>query len=43
MMTNLPSGYFRDCQLLKEEFLPMFGEMDDCLDIACYAVENMEV
>lgn len=41
--TNLPSGYFRDFQLLKEEFLPMFGEMYDCLDIACYAVENMEV
>ncbi|MBQ4305846.1 MAG: argininosuccinate lyase [Bacteroidales bacterium] len=40
---NLPSGYFRDMQLLKEIFLPMFGEMDDVLDIALFAVENMEV
>ena len=40
---NLPSGYFRDMQLLKEIFLPMFGEMDDVLDIALFAVENIEV
>ena len=30
-------------QLLKEEYLPLFDEMDDCLDIAAYAIENMEV
>ena len=41
--TNLPSGYFRDMQIIKEVFIPMFQEMDDCLDIAAYAVENMEV
>ena len=41
--TNLPSGYFRDMQLLKEVYLPMFSELEDCLDIAAYAVENMEV
>ena len=41
--TNLPSGYFRDMQLLKEVFLPMFGELEDCLDIAAYAIANMEV
>ena len=40
---NLPSGYFRDMQLLKEIFIPMFGEMDDCLSIARYAVENIQV
>ncbi len=40
---NLPSGYFRDMQLIKEVFLPLFEEMDDCLDIVAYAVENMEV
>ena len=40
---NLPSGYFRDMQILKEVFIPLFGEMDDCLDIAAYAVENMDV
>lgn len=41
--TNLPSGYFRDMQLTKELFLPMFKEIDDCLDIAVYAIAGMEV
>jgi len=41
--TNLPSGYFRDMQLIKEIFVPVFDEMDDCLDIALFAVENMKV
>lgn len=40
---NLPSGYFRDMQLLKEVFFPIFKEMDDCLDIVEYAVKGMEV
>lgn len=40
---NLPSGYFRDMQLIKEVFVPLFTEMDDVLDIITYAVENMEV
>lgn len=39
---NLPSGYFRDMQILKEVFIPVFQELDDCLDITAYAVENME-
>ena len=41
--TNLPSGYFRDMQIIKEVFVPLFAEMDDCLDIAAFAVENMTV
>lgn len=40
---NLPSGYFRDMQILKDVFIPIFQEMDDCLDIASYAVEKMEI
>lgn len=40
---NLPSGYFRDMQILKEVFIQIFQEMDDCLDIASYAVEKMEI
>ena len=40
---NLPSGYFRDMQILKEVFIPIFQEMDDCLDITSYAVEKMEI
>nr|MCR5003880.1 argininosuccinate lyase [Bacteroidales bacterium] len=41
--TNLPSGYFRDLQIIKEVFIPMFKEMNDCLDIAEFAIDNMEV
>lgn len=41
--TNLPSGYFRDMQLIKEIFVPLFSEIDDCLDIAAYAVKNLSV
>lgn len=40
---NLPSGYSRDFQLIKEIFNPIFGEMDDVLDIVAYAVSNMKV
>lgn len=40
---NLPSGYFRDMQILKEVFFPIFKELDDCLDIVEYAVRGMEV
>ena len=40
---NLPSGYFRDMQLIKELFIPMFDEMSDCLDIAAFAIENISV
>lgn len=40
---NLPSGYFRDMQILKEVFFPIFSRMNDCLDIVEYAVKGMEV
>lgn len=40
---NLPSGYFRDMQIIKEVFIPIFNEMKDCLDITAYAIENIEV
>ena len=39
---NLPSGYFRDMQILKEVFFPIFKEMNDCLDIVDYAVRGRE-
>jgi len=41
--TNLPSGYFRDMQLIKEIFIPLFKTMEDCLDIVIFAVSNMHV
>ena len=41
--TNLPVGYFRDMQLLKEVYFPLFEEMNSLLEITTYAVENMEM
>lgn len=41
--TNLPVGYFRDMQLIKEIYFPLFKEMNDCLEIAKFAIENMDV
>ena len=38
---NLPSGYFRDMQIIKESFLPVFAEMKSCLSIAAYALEKV--
>lgn len=43
IMNNLPSGYFRDLQMIKEVFLPAFGELKDCLQMAAYIVNKMEV
>ncbi len=43
MTNNLPSGYFRDLQIVKEVFLPSFKELNDCLNIAALALENMSV
>ena len=43
IMGNLPSGYFRDTQILKEDFLPMFGRMDDILGITAFAVANLKI
>src|SRR5690554_5753376 len=40
---NLPSGYFRDLQLIKEVFLPAFDELQSCLELTTFAVANMEV
>ena len=43
IMNNLPSGYFRDLQIIKEEFLPAFGELKDCLRMAAYIINKIEV
>ena len=40
---NLPSGYFRDMQILKEVYFPIFDELDDCLDIVDHAIRGIEV
>ena len=33
MLTNLPSGYFRDLQLIKEVLFPAFSDLKDCMHI----------
>lgn len=43
MTTNLPSGYHRDLQLLKEHLFPAFAELNHCIDMATLMIENMEV
>ena len=43
IINNLPSGYFRDLQMVKEVFLPLFKEINDCFNIAILALENMTV
>lgn len=43
IMNNLPSGYFRDLQIIKEVFLPSFQELRDVLAMTTYIVERMEV
>ena len=43
IMNNLPSGYFRDLQIIKEVFLPAFEELSDCLHMSTYIVRRMEV
>ena len=43
IMNNLPSGYFRDLQIIKEAFLPAFDELKDCLVMAAYIINKMKV
>ncbi|MDR1937224.1 MAG: argininosuccinate lyase [Tannerellaceae bacterium] len=40
---NLPSGYFRDLQIIKEIFLPSFDELKDCLHIVTCMLKEVEV
>jgi argininosuccinate lyase len=43
MTTNLPSGYHRDLQLLKEHLFPAFSELNHCIEMASLMIEHMEV
>ena len=40
---NLPTGYFRDLQIIKEVFLPAFDELLDCLRMTAYIISRIEV
>ena len=43
IMNNLPVGYFRDLQIIKEVLLPAFDELADCLQMAAYIINKIEV
>jgi argininosuccinate lyase len=43
MTTNLPSGYHRDLQLLKEHLLPAFKTLRDCIEMTGLMLSNIEI
>ncbi len=43
LLNNLPSGYFRDMQILKEILFPAFLDMKDCIDMLAYMVGKISV
>jgi argininosuccinate lyase len=43
MTNNLPSGYQRDLQLLKEHIIPAFENLTSCLQMAGLMLSNIEV
>ena len=43
MAANLPSGYHRDFQLLKEHLIPAFENLRNCISMATLMIKNIEV
>lgn len=43
LTTNLPSGYHREMQLIKEQFFPAFQTIEDCLEMTAFMLDNMKV
>src|SRR6478736_4972628 len=43
MTTNLPSGYHRDLQLLKEHLFPAFKTLKSCIEMAGLMLSNIEI
>jgi argininosuccinate lyase len=43
MAANLPSGYHRDFQLLKEHLIPAFEDLLNCISMATLMIKNIEV
>ena len=42
-INNLPAGYHRDFQLLKESLFPAIEDLKSCLEIATYMLQNMHI
>lgn len=43
MTVNLPSGYHRELQLLKELLFPAFTDIKQCLEMAAFMLKHIEV
>jgi argininosuccinate lyase len=43
MTANLPSGYHRDLQLIKEHIIPAFENLNDCLQMAGLMMNSIEI
>ncbi|MEO6133997.1 MAG: argininosuccinate lyase [Ginsengibacter sp.] len=43
LTSNLPSGYHRDFQLLKESLFPAIKNLKDCLRMAILMISNIEI
>ena len=43
MTTNLPSGYHRDLQLLKENLFPAFQSLNECLEMTAFMLQNITI
>jgi argininosuccinate lyase len=43
MTTNLPSGYHRDLQLLKEHLFPAFKTLKDCIEMAGLMLSSIQI
>jgi argininosuccinate lyase len=43
MTTNLPSGYHRDLQLLKEHLFPAFKTLKDCIEMGGLMLSSIEI
>jgi len=41
--TNLPSGYHRDLQIIKEGFMPAFQSLKDCLYMTWFMLEHIQI
>ncbi len=43
MTTNLPSGYHRDLQLIKEHIIPAFKNINDCIQMTGLMLSNIKI
>ncbi|MES3017467.1 MAG: argininosuccinate lyase [Bacteroidota bacterium] len=43
MTTNLPSGYHRDLQLLKENLFPAFISLNECIEMTAFMLQSIRI